>query len=76
MFALVVNDFEVKYVVKEHAEHLVAVIRDLYTTTTDWPGELYYGITLCWDYQARTVDTSMPGYITKALSKYCITTLQ
>jgi hypothetical protein len=31
---------------------------------------MYCGITLKWDYVARTVDLSMPGYIEKALENY------
>jgi hypothetical protein len=68
-FAVVVNEFGVKYVGKENAEHLGAAICDLYTTTEDWEGKLYIGITLKWNYQARTVDLSMPGYIDKAIAK-------
>jgi hypothetical protein len=48
-FSLVVDDFGVKYVGREHAEHC---------------------LTLEWDYQKRTVDLSMPGYIKAALHKY------
>ena len=33
-------------------------------------GDLYCGIKLHWDYSARTVDISMPGYIKKLLKKY------
>ena len=33
----------------------------------EWDGELFCGIKLEWDYQHRTVDLSMPGYITKLL---------
>jgi hypothetical protein len=68
-FALVVDDFGVKYVGREHAEHLGAALRDLYRITEDWTGELYLGITLKWDYAAKTVDLSMPGYIAKAIAK-------
>ena len=31
---------------------------------------MYYGISLKWDYVARTVDLSMPGYIEKSLETY------
>jgi len=41
-----------------------------YELTEDWSGDLYCGITLHWDYIARTVDISMPGYIKKLLQKY------
>ena len=58
-----VSDFGVKYVGKEHAEHLAKTLEMLYTITTDWEGELYCGLTLKWDYVNHTVDVSMPGYV-------------
>ncbi len=33
-------------------------------------GDLYCGIKFLWDYNARTLDISMPGYIKKLLHKY------
>jgi hypothetical protein len=78
-FSLVVDDFGVKYVGREHAEHLVTTLQLLYTITTEWEGELYLGITLKWNYPNRTVDLSMPGYIAKALKRFnhpAITRLQ
>ncbi len=59
-----------KYVRRQHAEHLVAALKALYPVTTDWNGQLYCGLTLQWDYAARTVDLSMPGYIPAALHKF------
>ena len=38
-FTLVVDDFEVKYVGKEHAQHLRDTLRKDYTVTTDWKGK-------------------------------------
>jgi hypothetical protein len=69
-FTLVVDDFGVKYVGKEHVDHLIASIKKKYELTEDWTGDLYCGIKLKWDYDARTVDLSMPGYIKKVLQKY------
>jgi hypothetical protein len=69
-FSLVVDDFGVKYVGRRHAEHLVAALEALYPVTTDWHGQLYCELTLHWDYAARTVDLSMPGYIPAALHKF------
>ena len=69
-FTLVVDDFGVKYVGKEHVDHLIKCIREKYELTEDWSGDLYCGIKLHWDYIARTVDISMPGYIKKLLQKY------
>ena len=69
-FTLVVDDFGVKYVGREHAEHLREVIASKYKMTVDWSGELYLGIRLKWDYVNRTVDMDMPEYINKALQRF------
>jgi len=66
----VVDDFGVNYVGKEHAEHLVNILKKHYKSTIDWEGSLYCGISLKWDYDARTLDISMPGYIKKQLQRY------
>ena len=68
-FTLVVDDFGVKYVGKEHAQHLVDTIRAHYDVETDWEGKKYIGIKLTWDYVRRQVHLSMPGYTTKALAE-------
>jgi hypothetical protein len=69
-FSLVVDDFGVKYVGWEHAEHLMACIKKNYSISSDWNGTAYCGLTLDWNYQDRTADLSMPGYIKAALHKY------
>jgi hypothetical protein len=69
-FSLVVDDFGVKYVGREHAEHLMACIRKKYNISSDWNGGAYCGLTLDWDYKKFTVDLSMPGYIKASLHKY------
>jgi hypothetical protein len=69
-FSLVVDDFGVKYVGREHAEHLMACIKKKYNISSDWNGSDYCGLTLDWDYKKSTVDLSMPGYIKAALHKY------
>ena len=48
-FSLIVDDFGVKYVGKEHAGHLVSVLEQHYTVAKDWSGKWYDGITLDWD---------------------------
>jgi hypothetical protein len=68
---LQVDDFGVKYVGRQHADHLIASIKNTYKKLTeDWTGSLYYGIMLDWDYDGRTVNISMPGYIKKKLQEY------
>ena len=49
-FTLVVDDFGVKYIGKEHPQHLLKVLWEHYSFTTDWSGSQYIGITLDWDY--------------------------
>jgi hypothetical protein len=68
--SLVVDNFGVKYVGREHAEHLMECIKKNYNISSDWKGSAYCGLTLEWDYKNRTVDLSMPGYIKAALHKY------
>ena len=62
--------FGVKYVGKQHADHLCDSICKNYSITEDWAGELYCGITLKWDYVNRSVNLSMPGYIAAPLHKF------
>jgi hypothetical protein len=69
-FCLVVDDFGVKYVGKAHAQHLIDVLQQKYTITTDWYGALYVGLHLHWDYDQRAVDISMPNYVTKARQRF------
>jgi hypothetical protein len=69
-FTLVVDDFTVKYVYKQHAEHLRdALLRD-YELTTDWTATVYSGMTLKWDYKSRTCDISMPRYVPNVFSTF------
>jgi hypothetical protein len=67
---LVFDNFGVKYVGKEHVEHLIRCIKEKYEVTEDWTGDLYCGITLKWKYTEQWLDISMPGYIKKLLLKY------
>ena len=65
-FTLVVDDFGVKYVGKEHADHLLQTINANYETSHEWEGTRYIGLTIDWDYIQRFVHISMPGYCAKA----------
>ena len=70
-FSLIVDDFGVKYVGKEHADYLLSSLRkDYKKVTADWTGSLYAGITLDWNYNERWVDTSMPGYVGKLRQRF------
>jgi hypothetical protein len=69
-FCLVVDDFAIKYVGKEHADHLLACLREQYTMTTDWECNNYCGLTVEWDYKERICDISLPGYVSRALHRF------
>jgi hypothetical protein len=69
-FTLVVDDFGVKYVGKEHVENLIKCIKETYELTEDWTGDLYCDITVKWNYDEQWLDISMPGYIKKLQLKY------
>jgi hypothetical protein len=69
-FSLVVDDFGVKYVGQEHADHLINALQQIYEISIDWTGSQYLGLTLKWDYKRREVRVSMPGYIRAALHKF------
>jgi hypothetical protein len=67
-FSLVVTIFGVKYVCKEHADHLINCLKEeTYKLTEDWTGDLYCRILLRWDYKAQKMYISMPGYIKRQL---------
>ncbi|KAL7486035.1 hypothetical protein ACHAW6_011634, partial [Cyclotella cf. meneghiniana] len=40
-FTLVVDDFGIKYVSKEHPNHLLNALKEHYTFDIDWNGKLY-----------------------------------
>ena len=59
-----------KYTGKEHAQHLIAVLKHTYEITVDWKGSLYLGVSLKWDSTNLTIDLSMPGYLEQSLTKF------
>jgi hypothetical protein len=69
-FTLVVDNFGVKYTNQGDVDHLIGSLKKDYELTEDWDSNLYCGIKLKWDYDARTLDILMPGYIIKQLQKY------
>ncbi len=70
-FTLVVDDFGVSYEGRENAEHLLNVLKNDYEEVSiDWEGTLYCGISMKWDYNKRTCELSMPGYVEKGLARF------
>jgi hypothetical protein len=64
------DDFSVKYVGKQHADHLREVLLKTYELITYWAATVYSGMTLKWDYKNRTCDIYIPGYVSNVLSKF------
>jgi hypothetical protein len=60
-FTLVVDNFGVKYIGKEHVMHLIRVLKEHYEVEEDWEGTRYLGITMNWDYKNHQVHLSMPS---------------
>ena len=70
-FCLVVDDSGVKYIGKEHVDHLIQCLHNHYQEVEiDWAGQRFCGIHLNWDYTDHTCDLSMPGYVEQALHKF------
>jgi hypothetical protein len=67
LFTLVIDVFGVKYVGKEHAMHLISILKQHSKISEDWTGNKYIGITFDWDYRNCRVPLYMLGYISKAL---------
>jgi hypothetical protein len=67
-FTLVVDDFGVKYIGKEHVHHLTQTLKQHSEIEEDWEGTHYLGITLDWEYKKCKVHLSMPGYVEGTLA--------
>ena len=70
IFTLVLDNFAIKYTALKNAKHLLNALQAKYTISEDWEAKINTGITLKWDYIKRTVDLSMPGYVTAALLRF------
>ena len=69
-FALVVDDFAIKYTNRADVDHLLAAIATEYSIDADWNGSFYLGMTVSFDPTPKTVSLSMPGYIDAALKRF------
>jgi hypothetical protein len=65
-----VDYFAVKYVGKQHADHLRKSLLQSYELTTDWEAKVYSGMYFKWDYKNRTCNITMPGYVSNVISKF------
>jgi hypothetical protein len=69
-FTLCVNDFGIKYVGQEHANHLTKILHKHYKCFIDWDGKCYLGMNMDWDYNSCRVHVSMLNYIPNALTHF------
>jgi hypothetical protein len=70
-FCIVVDNFGVKYTNKDDANHVPESLQECnYKLSTDWTRSHYCGLTIQWDYENRTCNISIPGYITRALNRF------
>ncbi len=69
-FTLCVDDFGIKYVGREHAEHLASILSKHYKCSYNWDGQWYLGMTINWDYMGQAVHASMLDYVPKALTRF------
>ena len=67
-FALSVDEFEVKYVSKQHTKHLIGVLKENYGILEGWEGSNYCVLTLYWYCANKKVCSSMPWYVYMALN--------
>ena len=59
-----------KYEGKDHADHLIAALKDNHTIENDWERKLYCGIELDWHCEEGWVDTSMQTYMNNQQTWY------
>ena len=62
-FVLLVDDFGIEYVGKEHVLHLLKTLEKNYEITTDWEGTKFSGIDLAWKYHAQHADRTCRTYL-------------
>ena len=58
------------FFLSEHADHLIAALKDTYEIEVDTEGDKYVGISLDCDYLKGEVHLSMPGYVSEAISRF------
>ena len=61
---------------KQHSNHLIKVLKEDHTSSHDWAGKQYIGLTIDWDYEKQEVHISMPGYIEDTLTRFKHSRLQ
>ena len=70
-FALIVDDFKIKYSSIDSFNHLVfSITSGGWKCKTALDGSKYVGLRLSWDYNANMLTTSMPHYVATRLARF------
>ena len=71
VFALVVNDFSIKFVGDKHAQHLLFALWETYKIKVDWKGSKFCDIDIDWYYNCKPpyINSLMKNYIPESLAK-------
>ena len=69
-FTLVVDDFAIKIMSEDDANHLINILKKDYTISVDREATKYIGLTIEWDYDNGKVHMHMPGYLEKAMIRF------
>jgi hypothetical protein len=67
---VVVDDFAIKIMSKNNADHLINVLEKNYTITVDREATKYIGLTIECDYENGKVHMHMLGYLAKAMTRF------
>ncbi len=59
-----------KYIGREHADHLLQVVTTNYKCAIDWEGRRYLGMVINWDYMQKKAHVSMLEYVPEALVQF------
>ena len=62
---LCVDDFGVKNFNKDDSDHLLNLLKNHYTISTNWEGRNYIGLKIYWNYNKGYVVIRMPDYVKK-----------
>ncbi len=70
-FTLVVDDFAIKIMSEDYANHLINILKKDHTITVDREVTKYIGLTIEWDYDNGKVQhIHMPGYLDRAMTRF------
>ncbi len=64
------DDFAIKIMSKNNADHIINVLKKNYTITVDREATKYIGLTIERDYENGKVHRHMPGYLAKAMTRF------